>query len=102
MPLKIFLSIYRHSVVLLVFFLALSSSQSSSYYDCENEGCPWTVAPPVCGVNGVTYANECLAFCQVSSSASFTKPVMMLLLYRVEDALSSKQGFAVFFFSART
>lgn len=50
-----------------LFFLILSFTRSSSqtYYDCENEGCTWE-GPSVCGTNGVSYANECLAFCQVS------------------------------------
>ncbi|GAX27046.1 hypothetical protein FisN_9Lh366 [Fistulifera solaris] len=64
MPSRTFLSLYSHSILLLILSLTLSSSQSSSSYDCENEGCSWETVPPVCGVNGVTYANECLAYCQ--------------------------------------
>ena len=38
-------------------------------YNCENAGCSLNseeMGPPVCGVDDVTYYNDCLAFCQVS------------------------------------
>jgi hypothetical protein len=51
---------------LLVF--TLSVAHAVAQYNCD-AGCsldPAVVGQPVCGSDGLSYANGCLAFCQVS------------------------------------
>jgi Kazal-type serine protease inhibitor domain len=55
-------------LIALLAALGALPGTASAVFDCD-AGCS-TVYDPVCGANGTTFANECLAFCQNIAVAS--------------------------------
>jgi hypothetical protein len=52
----------------LAYLLLAPLAATAEDYDCDGEGCsmdPEEMGPRVCGVDDITYGNECVAVCQV-------------------------------------